>query len=171
MQAKNRNIWAATLSGLVVGGAIEAALSAFNDSILLIAAGAFIGGLVAAYVLYGKIGQAAAAGALAGVLVTPFFLGLSQILFIFQVIPTPSGPTPSMSVLQEALVFVLAINMLGGAVGGSLGGAFRHPTQESGLTPAALPGTPLPTKYCVQCGAPLPAGAAVCPHCNATQPQ
>jgi len=29
---------------------------------------------------------------------------------------------------------------------------------------------PVPTKYCIQCGAQLPVGIQICPHCNATQP-
>lgn len=173
MQVKGRDIWAATLSGLVVGGAVETAVSVLNDSIFLIAAGALVGGIVAAYVLYGKIGQAAAAGALAGVLGTPFFLGLSQILFIFGLIPTPSGPTPPMSVLQVEVGLILGVNVIAGAVGGTLGGAVRHPIQEVGLAPVSgVPtGAPLQVRYCVQCGAQMPTGVAACPHCNATQPQ
>ncbi len=172
LQAKSRDIWAATLIGLVVGGAVETALSVLNDSIFLIAGGAFVGGIVAAYILYGKVGQAAATGALAGILATPFFLGLSQILFIFGLLPTPSGPTPPMSVLQEAVAIILGINVIAGGVGGTLGGAVRHRAQETGLAPTtgAPVGAPLQVRYCVQCGAQLPSGVSICPHCNAKQP-
>ncbi len=170
---KSRDIWAATLSGLVVGGLVESALSVLSDSLFSLVIGAFVGGIVAAYVLYGKVGQAAAAGALAGILSTPFFLGVSQILFIFQVIPPPSGPTPPVSELQGPIVFLLALNVLAGAVGGTLASAVRHPVQETGpAQPSGAPlGAPPQVRYCVQCGAQLPVGAVVCPHCNARQPQ
>jgi hypothetical protein len=56
-----------------------------------------IGGVVAAYLLHGKVGQAATAGALAGLLGTPFIFGIEQILAIFEVLPIPPGPTPSMA--------------------------------------------------------------------------
>lgn len=172
MPSKSRDIWAAILSGLVVSGVIESVASALSDSIIAFAIGAFVGGLVAAYVLYGKPGQAAMAGALSGLLGTPFFLGVSQILLIFEVIPTPSGPSPPMAELQSALIILLGLNFVSGAVGGVLAGAIRHPVQEGVPTPAGVqPTSPVQARYCVQCGAQLPAGAVVCPHCNARQPQ
>jgi hypothetical protein len=173
LYAKSRDVWAATLTGVVVGGIIEAALSVLNDSIFIIAAGAFVGGVVAAYVLYGKIGQAAVAGILAGVLVTPFFLGLSQILAIFEVIPTPSGPTPPMSELQVVVAFIFMTNLVAGVVGGALGGAIRHrkPELEHPATVAPPGAAVAQARYCVQCGAQLPTGAVICPHCSARQPQ
>lgn len=42
---------------------------------------------------------------------------------------------------------------------------YPRPGTITGLSP------PEHVKYCVQCGAPLPAGTQVCPHCNATQPK
>jgi len=34
------------------------------------------------------------------------------------------------------------------------------------------PGSPIPQViYCIQCGAQLPVGTKICPHCNAAQPQ
>ncbi len=173
MPTKSRDIWAATLSGLIVGGLVESALSVVSNSLFSLVIGAFVGGIVAAYVLYGKVPQAAAAGALAGILGTPFFLGVSQILFIFEVIPAPSGPTPPVSELQSPIVFLLALNVLAGTVGGTLASAVRHPVQETGpVQPSGAPlGAPLQARYCVQCGAQLPVGAVICPHCNARQPQ
>lgn len=169
---KSRDLWTATLSGLVVGGLLATVLS-ISDLTLSTAIGAVLGGVVAAYVLYGKVGQAALAGALSGILGTPFFLGLSQILLIFEVIPLPSGPTPPMSQLQEAVVFILMTNLIAGALGGALGGAVRHPREETGVAPqvGALGTTAAQVKYCVQCGAQLPPGAVICPQCNARQPQ
>jgi hypothetical protein len=172
LPTKSRDIWAAALSGLVVGGLVESALGVFSDSLFSLVIGAFVGGIVGAYVLYGKVGQAAAAGALAGGLGTPFFLGVSQILFIFEVIHPPSGPTPPVSELQVPVILLLALNVLAGAVGGTLAGAVRHPVQEAGPTqPSGAPlGAPQQVRYCVQCGAQLPTGVVVCPHCNARQP-
>ena len=93
MSTKSKDLWAATLSGLIVGGLLSAVLS-IGDLQFSTVVGAVVGGIVAAYVLYGKIGQAAAAGALAGILNAPFFLGVSQIFLIFEVIPIPNTPTP-----------------------------------------------------------------------------
>ncbi len=170
LSAKSKNFWAATLSGLVAGGVLATVLS-IVDLPLSTALGALIGGVVAAYVLYGKVGQASAAGALSGILATPFFLGLSQILLIFEVIPLPAGPTPPMTQLQEAVVFIIVTNLVAGAIGGAFAGAVRHPSQKAELPAPPLGTAPAGVRYCVQCGAQLPAGTLVCPHCNAKQPQ
>ena len=170
--AKSRDLWAATLVGVVVTGVLTAFLEAggltppISDGI-----GAFIGGATAAYVLYGKVGQATAAGALSGVLGTPFYLGMSELLFIFGVIPTPSGPTPPMSDLQVAVFIIFGIDLVAGVFGGAVVGAVRHKHEEAlAPQPQTVPGSIPATKYCVQCGAQLPAGAVLCPHCGARQP-
>jgi hypothetical protein len=172
LSAKSKDLWAATLSGLVVGGVLATILS-ISDLPLSTAIGALIGGVVAAYVLYGQIGQGAAAGALAGILGTPFFLGVSQIFLIFGVIPIPSSPTPPLSQLQEAVVFILLTNLVAGAFGGALGSSVHHRRPESAMPqPIAPPGTgPVQIRYCVQCGAQLQGAELICPHCNARQPQ
>ncbi len=172
MSYKSRDLWTATLGGLVVGGLIAVAVG-MADLPFSTAIGAFLGGAAAAFLLYGKISHAAAAGALSGILGTPFFLGVSQVLLIFEVIPIPSGPTPPMSQLQFAVVLIFGMNLVAGAVGGALMGAIRHPRPGAGLPPPPPPpgATPSQAKYCVQCGAQLPPGALVCPHCNARQPQ
>lgn len=169
---KTRELWSATLVGVVVTGVLTAVLEAggltppISDG-----AGAFVGGAVAAYVLYGKIGQATAAGALSGVLGTPFYLGVSEILFIFGIIPTPSGPTPPLSELQVAVVIIVAIDFIAGVFGGTIVGAMHHPHEVPVMVPQQIqPGTITQTRYCIQCGAQLPPGAVVCPHCNARQP-
>ena len=171
MPPKSRDLFAAALAGVVVTGILTAFLEAagltppISDGI-----GAFVGGGVAAYVLYGKIGQAAAAGAISGVLGTPFYLGVSEILFIFGIIPTPSGPTPPMSELQVAVVIILGIDLLFGIFGGAVVGGIRHPMEAPMAQPQTTPGTMPQIKYCIQCGAQLPQGAVVCPHCSARQP-
>jgi hypothetical protein len=171
MSFKSRELGTATLGGLVVGGLLSTILS-MTDLPFSTVIGAFVGGVVAAYLLYGKLGQAAASGGLAGILGTPFFLGLSQILAIFDLIPIPSGPTPSMSELQSAVVIIVMMNLVAGAVGGSMLGLVRRPKQ----LPPPPPSTPLgvtvaQNRYCVQCGAQVPPGTLICPHCSARQPQ
>ncbi len=173
MPAKTRDLWTAVLAGVIVTGVLTALLEAASlTPPLSDAIGAFVGGAIAAYVLYGKVGQATAAGALAGIIGTPFYLGVSEILFIFGIIPTPSGPTPALSVLQEAVVIILGIDLVSGAMGATVAGAVHHPPPETIVPPPQIsPGTVPQTRYCVQCGAQMPPGAVVCPHCNARQPQ
>jgi hypothetical protein len=172
MSAKSRDFWAAALAGLVVGGLLEVPLSLIDLGLLSIAIPPFIGGVVAAYLLHGKIVQGAAAGALSGVLGTLFSLGVSQVLFIFEVIPGPSGPTPPLSVLQALVAVIFMIDLVAGIAGGTLIGVVRRPRPGAGLPPPPPPGAPPSViRYCVQCGAQLPPGAVVCPHCNARQPQ
>lgn len=133
--------------------------------------GAFLGGIVAAYILYGKVGQASLAGAISGILSTPFSLGLSDILVIFELIPIPAGPAPTLEELQAAVVVVFGINFVAGAVGGSLLGLVRRPVAVPPPPPPPSPGqVPGQSRYCVQCGAQMPAGTLICPHCNARQP-
>jgi putative hemolysin len=172
MSARSKDLWAATLGGLIVGGILSAVLS-IPDLQYSTLIGAAAGGIVAGYVLYGKTGQAAAVGALAGILGTPFFLGVSQIFLIFELIPIPNTPTPPLSQLQEAVAFILLTNLAAGAFGGAIGGSIHHRTPEMPTPqPAAQAGTVAPqVRYCVQCGAQLHGGEVICPHCSARQPQ
>jgi hypothetical protein len=173
LSAKNRDLWAATLVGAVVAGVLTAFLEAagligpYSDVL-----GALVGGAAAAYVLYGKVSQAVGAGALSGVLGLPFYLGMSEILYIWGLIPIPSGPTPSLAVLQTAVVLILGVDVVAGLVGGLIVGGVRHPREEVTVPqPQGIPPLSVPqNKYCVQCGAQLPSGALVCPHCGARQP-
>lgn len=169
MFAKSRELGTATLVGLVAGGLASVFLSMIDS--FLIAVGAFIGGVVAAYVLYGKISQGAIAGALSGVLSTLFFLGFSQILIIFELIPLPSGQPPPMSELQASVVAIVLMNLVAGGVGGSLLAVVRHPSKVLPAPPPPPGYSPGQVRYCVQCGAQLPGGTLICPHCNARQPQ
>lgn len=172
MLTKSKDLWGAILSGLVVGGILSAVLS-IPDLQFSTLIGAVVGGIVAAYVLYGRMGQAAAAGALAGILSTPFFLGVSQIFLIFELIPIPNTPTPPLSQLQEAVIFILLTNVTAGALGGAIGGAIHHRGAETAIPQSVTqPGTVVAqVKYCVQCGAQLHGGEVTCPHCSARQPQ
>jgi len=172
LSAKSRDLWVATLSGLIVSGVLASVLS-IPDIPFSTGIGALVGGVVAAYVLYGKVNQAVTAGALAGILGTPFFLGVSQIFLIFGLIPIPSGPNPPLSQLQTEVVFIFMINLVAGVIGGALGGTIRHrkPEMEQPTTVALPSAAPTQVRYCVQCGAQLPSGAVICPHCNARQPQ
>ena len=155
--------------GLIVGGLLATVLS-IVDIPFTAPVGAFVGGALAAYVTYDKIGPSTLAGALSGLLSLPFFLGLSQVFVIFEIIPIPPGPQPTMAELQSAVVAITLMDILAGAVAGSILGAVRHP-------PTPLAATTLPTyppgqaKYCVQCGAQLPPGILTCPHCGARQPE
>jgi hypothetical protein len=173
LNGKSREFGTATLGGLVVCGLVSIILDVANVSFSS-AIGALIGGVAAAYLLRGKIGQAASAGALSGLLGTPFIFGIEQILAIFEVLPIPPGPTPSMSELQVAVGIIAGMDLVAGAVGGAFFGAFYRPPKEEThpLTPpSAIGTTPVQARYCVQCGAQLPTGALVCPQCNAKQPQ
>jgi len=132
--------------------------------------GAFLGGMVAAYILYGKVGQASLAGAISGLLSTPFSLGLSDVLVIFEVIPIPTGPAPTLEELQAAVVVVFGINFVAGAVGGSLLSLVRRPVVVPPPPPPSPGQVPSQSRYCVQCGAQMALGTLICPHCNARQP-
>jgi hypothetical protein len=71
-------------------------------------------------------------------------------------------------------VLVVLMDLVAGAVGGAVFGAAYHPHGEvTPLPPApsALGAPSAQLRYCVQCGAQLPAGATTCPQCNAKQPQ
>ncbi len=173
MVGKARELGTATLGGLVVGAVLGTILGVANAP-LYSAIGSFIGGIVAAYLLQGKIGQAAIAGALSGILGTPFLLGLSDILAIFGLIPTPSGPTPSLADLQNVVMIIAGMDLLSGAAGGVILGTLHHPPGSVPSTPPPQPAagvTPIQARYCVQCGAQLPSGALICSQCNARQPQ
>lgn len=167
--AKSRELGTGVLAGVVLGGLVSSVLSIGNVTYAA-PIGGFVAGACAAYIIYAKMGHASLAGALAGVLSLPFFLGVSQILVIFEVIPLPSGAQPSFAELQGAVVAITLMNLLAGGIGGSILGMVRHPP----MTPppqSVIPGVPGQTKYCVQCGAQFPSGTVLCPQCGAKQPQ
>lgn len=179
MSSKTRELGTATLGGLVVGSVVTSVLgigaSFFPDILASFypAIGAFVGGMVAAYLLRGKTGQAAGVGALSGILGIPFFLGLSDVLAIFSLMPTSSGPTPSLADLQAAVAIISGMDLVAGAIGGLvLSSVYHAPAEPTPVQPQMPAGTgPAQPKYCVQCGAQLSAGVLICPHCGARQPQ
>ena len=167
--SKSRELGTGIALGLIAGGLVATVLS-IVDLPFSAPVGAFVGGALAAYVIYDKIGPATLAGALAGLLSLPFFLGLSQVFVIFGIIPIPPGPQPTMAELQSAVVAITLMDILAGAVAGSILGAVHHPPPPSLET--QLPNLqPAQAKYCVQCGAQLPSGTSTCPHCGARQPE
>jgi hypothetical protein len=173
MVGKTRELGTATLGGLVTGAVLSTLLGLANAP-LYSAIGSFLGGMVAAYLLRGKLDHAVMVGALSGILGTPFLLGLSDIFAIFGLIPTPSGPTPSLAELQTVVVIIAGMDLVAGAAGGAILGALHNPTRPvpSTPTPQSAAGTnSAQARFCVQCGAPLPSGALTCPQCNAKQPQ
>jgi len=168
-ETKSRELGSGVAVGLVAGGVVATILSITNFPFSA-PVGAFVGGAVSAYVIYSKIGPATLAGALAGLLSLPFFLGLSQVFVIFGIIPIPPGPQPTMAELQSVVVAITLMDILAGAVAGSILGAVRHPPPPAATTP--IPGYPPDqVKYCVQCGAQFPRGTLTCPHCGAKQPE
>jgi hypothetical protein len=167
--SKSRELGTGIAVGLIAGGVLATVLS-IADFQFSAPVGAFVAGGLAAYVIYDKIGPATLAGALAGLLSLPFFLGLSQVLVIFEIIPIPPGPQPTMAELQSAVVAITLMDIVAGAVAGSILGAVHHPPPPSLATP--LPSyPPEQAKFCVQCGAKLTPGTVACPHCGARQPE
>jgi len=173
MSFKARELGTATLCGSV-GGAILISILGIANLPFYSAIGALIGGMIAAYLLRGKVSLAVAAGALSGLIGTPFFLGFSDILAIFNLIPTPSGPTPTLADLQVAVALIAGMDLVAGAVGGAILGAVYHAPKQPIQMPAqpSVAGAPVGlTRYCVQCGSQLSTGASICPQCGAKQPQ
>ena len=170
--SKQHELGTGVAIGLVVGGVIATALGVV-DLPFAAPVGALIGGLCGAYIIYGKIGQSTGVGALSGVLSLPFFLGLSEILLIFGVVPLPPGPQPTFAELQSAVAVIALENVLAGAVGGSILATFRRQTVLPAETTEAnvLKQATGQVMYCIQCGAQLASGNSVCPHCGAKQPQ
>jgi hypothetical protein len=166
---KKRELGTGVAIGLVVGGVL-ASVIAITDLSFSGPIGAFIGGACGAYVVYDKMGRSTIAGLLSGMLSLPFFLGLSQVFVIFGLIPLPPGSQPTLTELQSAVVAIALMDVLAGAVGGSILGAVRHPTVIQSEA-ATLPIPSGQMKYCVQCGAQLSPGKTTCPHCGVKQPE
>lgn len=168
--SKNREIGTAAFGGLIIGGALTA-IFGITDLPLASAIGALVGGGIAAYLLYGKVGQGAMAGMLSAIFGYPFSIGIIYILLIFGVYTPPSGPTPSMSVIQAGVIVEFLLNLVGGTIGGVVVSSVRRPSLalEAPAEMPASPGLGQP-RYCVQCGAQLQTGTLICPHCGARQP-
>jgi len=170
--AKNRELGTAVCGGLIVGGILTAFLG-ITDLPLASTIGAIIGGGIAAHLLYGKIQQGAVVGVLSAVFGYPFYIGIVYILLIFGIYTPPPVPTPSMSVIQAGVVMEFLLNIVAGAMGGVIVSSVRRPIPPplGAAAQAPLGSVPGQARYCVQCGAQLQAGALICPHCGARQPQ
>jgi len=167
--SKSRELGTGVAVGLIAGGVVSSVMSIFNPQIST-PIGAVVAGGLAAYVIYDKIGPATLAGALAGLLSLPFFLGLSQIFLIFGIIPLPTGPQPSLAEFQSAVIAATLMDLVLGAVGGSILGAIHHPPPAPVTAPLSTY-PPDQVKYCVQCGARIVPGTVTCPQCGARQPE
>jgi hypothetical protein len=167
---KSRELGTAVLGGVVVGGGLAALLSIASPQFAPIL-GPAVGGGVAAYLLYGKLVDGAKAGVLSAILGYPFFFGLIYIMFIYGVYVPPSGPTPPLAEIQAGMQVEFLLNVVLGTVGGVVVSAARRPS-EALVAPTQAPMSSVPgqPRYCVQCGAQLPAGTVICPHCGARQP-
>ena len=161
---------ASVLVGLVVAGVVGVILDVIEVPVGS-AAGAFAGGLVAAWVLYARRGRAAIAGFLVGVLSFPVQLSVFMALIYSGLYTPPPVPEISQSVLLVALALTVVMQVVGGTAGGLLGGILRRPPQRVEETPRPyLPPPPQrPEKYCIQCGAGLAKETSVCPACGARQ--
>lgn len=166
---KKREMGTAVLGGVVIGGGLTAILD-ITDISLASAFGALVGGGIAAYLLYGKVRDGALAGLLSGLFGYPFYIGSVYLLFISGIYTPPSGPTPSMAVIQAGLAFEFLFNLGAGAVGGLVVSSIRHPTETLGAPVLSMGSGSAQPRYCVQCGAQLQFGAVICPHCGARQP-
>ena len=162
---------ASVLVGLVVAGVIGVILDV-AELPAGSAAGAFVGGLVAAWVLHARRGRAATAGFLVGVLSFPVQLSIFVALVYSGLYTPPPVPEIPESVLLVALAFAVVMQVVGGTAGGLLGGILHRPPETVEKTPHPYPPPPppRPEKYCIQCGAGLAEETSVCPACGARQP-
>jgi len=161
----------AAVVGLVVAGILGIILEILQVP-LGTAVGAFVGGIAAAWFLYGQRNRALIAGFIVGLLSFPV-----QLLIFTGVVssglytPPPVEAMPQ-DLLLAALAVSLVIQAITGTVGGLLGGILHHPPSGAieARRPYVPPPPPRPEKYCVQCGAGLAKETLVCPACGAKQP-
>jgi len=164
---------ASVLAGVVIGGIIGVVLE-ISEAPAGSAIGTFVGGLVAALLLYAERKRALISGFLVGLFGFPvqllFFLALVSV----NLYTPPQAPEMSQDVLLVALVATVLMEVVGGTLGGLLGGLIRHPAQVAVEAPRPYlpppPPPPRPEKYCIQCGAGLARETLICPACGAKQP-
>ena len=168
--SKSRELGSGIAVGLIAGGVLAAILSIFNFPVSE-PVGAFVAGALAAYVMYDKIGPVTLGGACAGLLSLPFYLGLLQVFVIFELIPLPTGPQPSLASFQSTVIVITLVDVGVGAMAGSIVGAIHHPAPPTVATPSpTYAGVTEQAKYCVQCGAKMSPGTLTCSQCGARQP-
>jgi hypothetical protein len=160
------------LAGLVIGGIIGVVLDVTEvpaGSVI----GTFVGGLVAALLLYTGRRRALIAGITVGLFSFPIQLSIFLALVSSHLYTPPQVPEISQEVLLVALAVTVLMQVVGGAIGGLLGGMIRHPPPGTVEAPRSFlppPPPPRPEKYCVQCGAGLAKETSICPACGAKQP-
>ena len=159
------------VSGLVLAGIVGVILDVAEVP-LGSAAGAFVGGLVAAWLLYARRGRALIAGFLVGLFSFPVQLLIFMGLVSSGIYTPPPVPEIAESVILVALVLTVVMQVVGGTAGGLVGGIFHHPAPGvvEAPRPYMPPPPPSPEKYCVQCGTGLAKETPVCPACGARQP-
>jgi hypothetical protein len=165
------NMSPSVFAGLVVGGIIGVILD-ITEVPAGSAIGTFVGGLLAALLLYAERRRALIAGFLVGLFGFPIQLLIFLAVVSAQLYTPPTVPEISQDVLLVALVVTVFMQIVGGTVGGLLGSIIRHPPPGTVKAPSPYlpPPPPRPEKYCIQCGAGLAKETQVCPACGAKQP-
>ena len=158
-------------AGLIIGGIIGVMLEIAGIPVGS-AIGAFVGGLVAALLLYAERKKALIAGFLVGLFSFPIQLSMFIALVSSGLYVPPQVPEVPQDVLLVALIVTVVMQAAGGTVGGLLGGIVRHPPPGTTEPPRPYlpPPPPRPEKYCIQCGAALAKETSICPACGAKQP-
>lgn len=164
------NMSLSVFAGLVVGGIIGVILD-IGEVPAGSAIGTFVGGLLAALLLYAERRRALIAGLLVGLFGFPIQLLIFLAVVSAQLYTPPPVPEISQDVLLVALVVTVIMQIVGGTVGGLLGSIIRHPPPGIVKAPPPYlpPPPPRPEKYCIQCGAGLAKETQVCPACGAKQ--
>ena len=164
------NFGMSVLTGLVIAGLIGVLLD-ITEIPAGGAIGAFVGGLVAALLLYAGRGKTTIIGFLVGLFSFPVELTILMGVVTSNLYTPPQVPEIPWSVLLVALVATLLIQIMGGTIGGLLGGIIRHPSTCTEVpNPNPPPSPQCPEKYCIQCGAGLAKGTSICHACGAKQP-
>jgi hypothetical protein len=165
------NLGLSVFVGLVIGGIMGVVLD-ISEVPAGSAIGTFVGGLVAALLLYAERRRALVAGFLVGIFGFPIQLSMFLALVSAHLYTPPQVPEISQEVLLAALVVTLLMQVGGGILGGLLGSVIRHPPPGTTEEPRPyLPPPPSrPEKYCIQCGAGLAKETPICPACGAKQP-
>jgi hypothetical protein len=157
-------------AGLAVGGIIGVVLD-ISEVPAGSAIGTFVGGLVAALLLYAGRRRALIAGIVVGFLGFPIQLMIFLALVSSHLYTPPQVPLPPQEELLVDLVATVLMQLVGGAIGGLLGSIIRHPPPGTVEAPRSYlpPPPPRPERYCIQCGAGLAKETQVCPACGAKQ--
>jgi len=158
------------LAGLVAAGIVGVILDVFEVPFGS-AAGAFLGALLATWLLYAQRGRALLTGFLVGLFSFPVQLLFFVALVYSGLYTPPEVPEIPESVLLIAFALTVVMQVVGGTVGGLVGWILHRPPTAvvEAPRPYLPPPPPKPEKYCVQCGAGLAKETLVCPACGAKQ--